>query len=196
MGDTGPGVTRRSPARHIAQAGVIAAVYAAVTFAFSQAAPWFSWGFVQFRLSEALTVLACLTPAAIPGLTIGSALANLSSVASMGAAGWLDVAFGSLGTLAGALWSWRFRRNRALALAGPVVSNALIVPAYLPVMLRAIGLTDIPFIGVSLSTAGPVVYGLGVLTVGIGQAVVVYGLGWPLLTALSRAALPGLGVQE
>ena len=74
-------------ARNVAQAGVIAAVYAALTFLVIQFMSVFSFGIVQFRLSEALTVVACLTPAAIPGLFIGSALANLSSVAAFGAIG-------------------------------------------------------------------------------------------------------------
>lgn len=188
---TAPSAQAR-PARRVAQAGVIAAVYAALTYIVLQFPAALAWGFVQFRLSEALTVLACLTPAAIPGLTIGSALANLNSVALSGAVGWLDVVFGSLGTLAGAAWSWRFRDRTALALAGPVLANALIVPAYLPAMFAAAGLGTVPFLGVSLTTAWPVVYVLGVATVGLGEAVVVYGLGWPLLAALRRIDLPGL----
>jgi uncharacterized membrane protein len=169
---------------------VIAAVYAVLTYLVVQSP--LGWGIPQFRLSEAVTVLACLTPAAIPGLAIGSAIANLSSVAAFGSVGLLDVFFGSLGTLLGAAWSWRFRRRTAVALAGPVLSNALIVPAYLPAMLTAGGVTSIPFLGVSLRSSWLVVYLLGVLTVGIGQAVVVYGLGWPLLAALRRMRLPGL----
>jgi uncharacterized membrane protein len=167
-------------------------VYAVLTYLVAQAPMGLGWGVVQFRLSEAVTVLACLTPAAVPGLALGSAIANMSSVAAFGTVGLLDVVFGSLGTLVGAVWSWRFRQRTAIALAGPVVSNALIVPAYLPVMLKAGGVTDIPFLGVSLQSSWPVVYLFGVVTVGIGQAVVVYGLGWPLLAALRRMRLPGL----
>lgn len=184
------------PAGRVAQAGLIAAVYAVLTYLVLQGQQWLAIGFVQIRLSEALTVLALLTPAAIPGLTIGSVLANLNSVSLSGAAGWLDVAFGSLGTLLGAAWSWRFRARTPLALAGPVVANALIVPAYLPVMLRAIGVTEIPFLGVSLTTSWPLVYLLGVVTIGVGEAVVVYGLGWPLLVTLRRMRLPGLAEQD
>ena len=165
-------------------------MYAVLTYLAVQSP--LGWGVPQFRLSEAVTVLACLTPAAIPGLAIGSAIANMSSVAAFGTVGLLDVVFGSLGTLVGAVWSWRFRQRTAIALAGPVVSNALIVPAYLPVMLKAGGVTDIPFLGISLQSSWPVVYLFGVVTVGIGQAVVVYGLGWPLLAALRRMRLPGL----
>jgi len=179
-------------ARRVAQAGVIAAVYAVLTFLVIQFGTVFSYGIVQFRLSEAITVVACLTPAAIPGLFVGSALANLSSVATFGAIGLLDVAFGSLATLLGAAWTWHFRRRTALALAGPVIFNALIVPAYLPVMLGAGGLTTIPALGITSSSSWPVLYLGGVAGVAFGQMVVIYGLGWPLLAALRRMRLPGL----
>jgi len=180
-------------ARRVATAGVIAAVYAVLTFIVVVFLPLqLGEGLVQFRLSEALTVTAVLTPAAIPGLFIGSALANLLSVSKYGAIGLLDVAFGSLGTLLGAMWSWRFRRRVPVALLGPVIFNALIVPAYLPLMFGAAGLTTIPILGITLKSAWPVLYLAGVVTIGIGQAVVVYGLGWPLLTVLRRVPLPGI----
>ena len=179
-------------ARNVALSGVIAAVYAVLTFLVIQVGSIFSWGPVQLRLSEALTVLACLTPAAVPGLAIGAALANLTSVASMGAVGLLDVVFGSLGTLLGAAWSWRFRRRTGVALLGPVVFNALIVPAYLPAMLKAAGVGEIPLFGISLASSWWVLYLFGVLSIGVSQAIVVYGLGWPLLAAVRRMRLPGL----
>lgn len=179
-------------ARNVALSGVIAAVYAVLTFVVIQFGSIFAWGPVQFRLSEALTVLACLTPAAVPGLAIGAVLANLSSVASMGAIGLLDVVFGALGTLLGAAWSWRFRRRTGVALLGPVIFNALIVPAYLPAMLKAAGVGAIPLFGISLASSWWVLYLFGVLSIGVSQAVVVYGLGWPLLIALRRMRLPGL----
>jgi hypothetical protein len=72
------------------------------------------------------------------------------------------------------------------------VANALIVPAYLPVMLGAAGITTVPLLGITLSSSWPMLYLTGVVTIGIGQAIVVYGLGWPLLTAMRRMRLPGL----
>jgi uncharacterized membrane protein len=179
-------------ARRVAQAGVIAAVYAVLTFLVVQIFQGFAYGIVQFRLSEALTVVACLTPAAIPGLFVGSALANLSSVAHFGALGLFDVVFGSVGSLLGAMWSWHFRKRTFVALLGPVVFNALIVPAYLPLMFGASGVTTIPLLGITASSSWLVLYLAGVAGVAIGQAVVVYGLGWPLLTVLRRMRLPGL----
>jgi uncharacterized membrane protein len=107
----------------------------------------------------------------------------------MGPIAWLDVVFGSLGSLIGAVWMWRFRRNKPLALAGPVISNALVVPAYLPIMLMGFGLYEVPLLGWDLEQSWFAMYLFGVLAIGIGQAIVVYGLGWPLQAALGRLRL-------
>jgi uncharacterized membrane protein len=177
--------------RYVAHAGVIAAVHAAATVAVLQMPAQLGWGPIQFRLSEALTVLALFTPAAIPGLTLGTAVANGFSVAQVGPIGMLDVIFGSLATLLGAAWTWRFRRRRLLALGGPVIANALIVPAYLPVLFAALGFTQQPFLGIDVGSAWLALYGVGVITVGLGQFVVVYGLGLPLAAMIDRTGLLG-----
>lgn len=185
------GAPLKDRTRSVAQAGVIAAVYAAVTVAVLQMPAQLGWGPVQLRLSEALTVIAIFTPAAVPGLALGTALANASLLAQVGPVGLLDVLFGSLATLLGAWWTWRFRARTPLALAGPVVSNALIVPAYLPVMLAALGLTHEPFFGFELGESWVVLYLAGVVTVALGQAIVVYGLGWPLVVLIRRTGVAG-----
>jgi uncharacterized membrane protein len=143
---------------------------------------------VQLRLSEALCVLALLTPAAVWGLPIGCALANLIGIAvtGSGALGLLDVAFGSLATLLGALWMRRLRERPALALLGPVIANALIVPAYLPIILAAFGFYTIPFTNIDLAGSYPLMYLFGFIAIGLGEAIVIYGLGLPLLRALRR----------
>jgi uncharacterized membrane protein len=185
-----------SRTRFIAQAGVIAAVYGSLTWLTLAFGGVLAWGPIQFRVSEAATVLAMFTPAAIPGLAIGSVVANLFNPQALWPFATLDVVLGSLGTLLGAVWTWRFRSRTALALLGPVVTNALIVAAYLPIILRAasaaFGLPMTPVLGVSLTGAWLPLYGICVLTVGIGQAVVVYGLGLPLLLALRRTGIAGL----
>lgn len=173
----------------IARAGVIAAVYAALTLIVLQLPSQLGWGLVQFRLSEAVTVLATLTPAAVPGLLLGTALANLFMISQVGPVALLDVVFGSIASGLGAAWSWRFRERTAIALLGPVVSNALIVPAYLPMVLAGLGLYEIPLLGVDLEGNWLAMYGFGVVAIGFGQAVVVYGLGWPLLAALNRVGI-------
>lgn len=176
-----------SRARYIAQAGVIAALYAALTLLVVQNP--FGYGPVQLRVSEAVTVVACLTPAAVPGLWVGSVAANAFMVTQVGAIGLLDVVFGSLGTLVGAAWTWRHRERPVLALAGPVVANALIVPAYLPVMLAGLGFYRVPVLGLDVEGSWLGMYAFGVVAVGLGQALVVYGLGLPLLLALKRLGL-------
>lgn len=184
---------RRS--RFVARAGVIAAIYGALTYITITVGQSLAVGPVQFRVSEAVTVLAAFTPAAVPGLFLGSALANLTSVAAFGPLGMLDVVFGSLASALGAIWTWRFRRNIGLALAGPVIANALIVPAYLPVMLGASGVTQIPLLGITLPESWLAAYAFGIVTVGLGEAIVVYALGLPLWAVL-RMVLPGASASE
>lgn len=170
----------------VAQAGMIAAVYAACTLVALLFLQGLAWGPVQFRISEALVVLAVLTPAAVPGLTIGCVIANLANIviSGTGALGLLDVVFGSLATLVGALWCRKFADNPAIALLGPVVANAVIVPAYLPLLLQGLGFYTIPFTTISLDGAYVPMYLFGLIATGIGEAVVVYVLGLPLLKAL------------
>jgi uncharacterized membrane protein len=179
-----------SRTRSIAQAGMIAAVYGALTILTIQFLGGLAWGPVQFRISEAVTVVAFFTPAAIPGLTIGSVVANLYSFAVTGNPfSLLDVVLGSLATLLGAWWTWRFRSRTWLGLLGPVVTNALIVPTYLPLMLRSFGLTEIPLLGLSLGGSWLPLYLALVASVAAGEAAVMYGLGLPLLFALRRLGL-------
>jgi len=185
------GENRRRRSHRIAQAGIIAACYAALTLLCLSLLQGLAWGPVQLRVSEALTVLALFTPAAIPGLTIGCVLANLLGLAinGSGLVGMLDVVFGSLATCLGALWMWRLRRHKALALLGPVIFNALIIAAYLPVLLAAFGFYTIPFTNIDLTGSWPAMYGFGVLSIAIGEALVVYALGWPLASALKKSGL-------
>lgn len=179
---------------YIARTGMIAAVYAAATLVALLLLQGLAWGPVQFRISEAVTVLALFTPAAIPGLTIGCALANLIALVinGTGALGMLDVVFGSLATCLGALWCWKMRERPAIAMLGPVVANAVIVPAYLPLMLQGMGFYTIPFTTVSLDGAYIPMYLFGLVSTGIGEALVMYVLGLPLFTALKRSGVAKL----
>lgn len=175
----------------IAHTGMIAAVYAAATLVALLALQGLAWGPVQFRISEAVCVLAVLTPAAVPGLTLGCALANLIAlvVNGTGALGLLDVVFGSLATFLGALWCWKMRERPRIALLGPVIANALIVPAYLPLLLQGMGFYTIPFTGIALDGAYVPMYLFGLVATGIGEALVMYVLGMPLLAALKRSGI-------
>lgn len=175
----------------VAQAGMTAALYAAATVIALLFLQGLAWGPVQFRISEALTVLAVLYAPAVPGLAIGCCIANLFAMVinGTGALGLLDVVFGSLATLLGALWCWKFRSREKLALLGPVLANALIVPAYLPIILQGMGFYTIPFTDINLDGMYIWMYLFGVVTTGIGEALVMYVLGLPLLKALKRYQL-------
>ena len=183
---------------YIARAGVIAAVYAACTLVTMLFLGNLAWGPIQFHISEALCALALLTPAAVPGLTLVCALANIANIAlaGTGALGLLDVVFGSLATCVGALFTWKMRRHPAIALAGPVLANALIVPAYLPILLTGVGFYTIPFTSISLDGAWPLMYLFGLVTTGAGEAVIMYVLGYPLYRSLAKTHMMQREVSE
>lgn len=75
------------------QAAMIAAIYVVLTYVFAP----FSFGEVQVRIAEALTILPLFTPAAIPGLFVGCLIGNI-----LGGAVLPDILCGSLATLIGA----------------------------------------------------------------------------------------------
>lgn len=189
---TQPSLNHDASARKTARVGVIAAAYAALTLVALTMLGSLAWGPVQFRVSEALCVLALFTADAVPGLALGCAIANIANIALSGTGmlGMLDVVFGTLATALGAWFTWRNRRRPALAVLGPVLANALIVPAYLPLLLQGIGFYTIPFTSIALDGAYPAMYAFGLLATGIGEAVVMYVLGLPLARALSRTSLP------
>ncbi len=78
---------------------------------------------IQVRFSEALTILPFFTPAAIPGLTIGYLLSNILTGCAP-----LDILFGTLATLIGALGTYALRRFEWLAPLPPILANTIIVP--------------------------------------------------------------------
>ncbi len=145
---------------HMVYGAAIAAVYVALTLVFAP----ISFGPVQFRISEALCILPYFTPAAVPGLFIGCLLANL-----LGSAAVLDVIFGSLATLIGALGSYAVRKNRYLVSLPPILSNVVLIPW---VLRYAYGSPDM--------------IGFMMVTIGIGEILAVGVLGQLLLTALLR----------
>ena len=118
----------RKNTRFIVHAALIAALYAALTHGQNMIFPNSASMAIQFRASEALCVLAFFTPAAIPGLTIGCLLFNLTS----GTALPLDFLVGSLASLLAAVGMWLTRRVKIkqLPLPGllmPTITNAILV---------------------------------------------------------------------
>ena len=147
--------------RFLLRAAVIAALYAAITLLLAP----ISYGPLQFRVSEALTLLPILIPAAVPGLTIGCLVANL-----VGSSTPWDMVFGTLATLAAALLTRRFRGRPLLAAAPPVLVNAVVV-------------------GLVIALVNGLPLWLTMTEVGVGELGVCYLLGLPLYYALRR--LPG-----
>jgi len=114
---------------YIVQAALIAATYATLTLLQNFLLPGSASAAVQFRVAEVLTILALYTPAAIPGLTIGCIVANISSVA---VAGPFDLIIGSLASLIAALLMFAARRVRlfrlpVLAALMPALVNGVLV---------------------------------------------------------------------
>ena len=103
----------------LTQSAAVAALYVVLTVIFAP----ISFGEMQVRISEALTILPLFTPAAVPGLFVGCLLGNILG----GAVVW-DVIFGSLATLLGAVGGYLLRRNRWLVPLPTVLSNTVIVP--------------------------------------------------------------------
>ena len=64
--------------RNTVYAAVIAALYVVLTHMQNLLLPGSATWAIQFRVSEALCVLALFTPAAIPGLTVGCLLFNVN----------------------------------------------------------------------------------------------------------------------
>ena len=145
---------------NLTQASLIAALYVALTLIsniFGLAS-----GVIQFRLSEILTILPMLTPAAIPGLIIGCLLANTLT----GAALW-DIVFGTLATAIGAIGTRCLGKiSPYLGVIPPIVANMLIVPKVLQLVYGAEGS-----------------YFYFMLTVGIGE-IVMCGIGGIILYKL------------
>ncbi len=162
------------PVRTLAEAGLIAAMYAALTLLL----PAPSFGIVQCRLSEMFTVLAVFTPSAIPGLAVGCFVSNLVGL-GMGAnpAGALDLLLGPLTTLVAAVLTYKLRgwRVKGVPLAAtlpPVVLNAVVIGLELTL--------------VSPNFAVPVLL-INMASVGLGQLVACTVCGLILHTALERS---------
>jgi uncharacterized membrane protein len=142
---------------YIIKAALIAAIYIVITGIFAPIS--FGHEIFQLRISEALTVLPMYTSAAIPGLFVGCFLSNLI----YGGLGVVDLIFGSLATLIAAFFTNKLKnRGKIIALIPPVVINAVIVGAYLKLLL----FKDISvFVTMTYTFFGQVAacYGLGMM---------------------------------
>ena len=158
--------------KQITQAGLIGACYVAITMVFAP----IGFGEIQFRISEALTILPFFTSAAIPGLFLGCILGNI-----LGGAVLPDVIFGSLATLIGAVGTYYIgqsvKKNLregekpkipeiAIATLPPIIANGLIIPfvlkyAYgspmpIPLMMITVGIGEVISCGILGTLLGKV----------------------------------------
>ena len=114
--------------RYLTQAAIIAALYAVLTHLQNLLLPGSATWAIQMRLSEALCVLALFTPAAVPGLTLGCLIFNITYAAALP----LDFVLGSAATLLAAEGMWLTRKVTVhgyplLAMLMPAIANAILV---------------------------------------------------------------------
>ena len=157
---------KNGSAAYTARAAIIAAMYVVLTYLTNLAG--LASGVIQVRVSEALTVLPVFTPAAVPGLFLGCLLANILTGCAA-----LDVVFGSLATLIGAVGTRLVgKKNKYLAPVPPIIANTLIIPFVLAYVYHF---------------DGSILYFM--LTVGAGELISCGLLGTLLTYALSKRGI-------
>jgi len=165
-------------AREIAVCAMIAAVYTALCIALAP----ISYGPVQVRVAEALTLTAVFSPICIWGVTIGCALSNLIGfMLGVNILGFLDIFFGTAATLAAAILSYKFRNIRVrgvpfLSAVPPVIVNAVVIGLELTYMIEG------AFLGRTFI--------LNAVYVGVGQLIACFALGLPLVYLLEKSGIP------
>ncbi len=157
--------------RYIAHGALIAALYVVLTHLQNLILPGSATWAIQCRASEALCVLAFFTPAAIPGLTVGCLLFNLTYAAALP----LDIVVGSLATLLAAvvMWQTRYVTVKGLPLLGlamPALFNAALVGRELTVYIGG-------------------AFWLNALYVALGELIVLYTLGLLLYWSIKKRHL-------
>ena len=105
----------RFSTRGLAIGGMVAAIYVVLTLIFQP----ISFGAIQFRIAEVMTLMPIMTPYAVPGLFVGCLLANW-----LGGGIWFDVVLGSIATLLAAICTRKFRARPAWPPSSPPSSTA------------------------------------------------------------------------
>ena len=168
----------KSNIKYLCDAAMIAAIYAVLSILFMP----ISFGPIQCRISEALTVLPAFLPAAVPGVALGCLIANI-----LGGAIIPDIVFGTLATLIAAVASYMLTHPmqtelykthkanlsfRMLTVLPPIISNTIIVPL---VLKFAYGYGDALY--------------FMMFTVCIGEIIAVAGIGNILITIAAKLPL-------
>lgn len=144
--------------KDLVQIAIVATLYVALTWALAP----ISYGSIQFRISEILMLLVLFKPSYAIGLILGCFISNTTS-----SLGWYDMVFGTLATIIALIPMLKIK-NIYVSAIFPVVSNAIIVAIEL---YFALGIEPI---------------WLSMLTVGLGEAVVIYLLGIPFIMYLNK----------
>ena len=156
--------------QRLTQAAIIAALYAALTIMQNILVPGSASMAVQFRVSEVLTILALFTPSAILGLTVGCIIANISSLASIGA---FDMIFGSIASF----------RNVGLF---KIPFAALLMPALMNGIIVGF---EIDFFFVNTYSFDIIDFLIQGGLVAVGEIAVLFVLGLPLFAAIEKRNL-------
>lgn len=152
--------------RSLSLSAMIAALYAVLTLVLAP----LSYGNIQCRISEAMTLLPIVLPQSIPGLFVGCLIANIYTGNIM------DIIFGSLATLLAAVGTYALRKKPIWAAMCPVFANAIIV-------------------GLVLSFSYGLPLALTMLEVGIGEAIAV-ALGFAIWAVLRNTGLKKLDLSK
>ncbi len=167
--------------KRLCRAGIIAALYVALTYAFGAIA---YQGFLQIRPAEALTILPLFFPEAVPALWIGCMLANLGSPFIA-----FDVPLGGLATLVAALLTYgagRLIKNEIAKVAVGGLFSVLINAFVIPVVIVFLCGGDEGYASANIA------YWTYVGSLCATQALWVYGLGVPLYVAIYNLRKKGV----
>ncbi|MGI5896868.1 MAG: QueT transporter family protein [Oscillospiraceae bacterium] len=170
---------KKNKTHFLTVSAIIAALYCVVTLVVAPIA----FGPVQFRISEVFTVLPLFSLAAVPGLTVGCLLSNLIGfMLGMNPAGLIDALFGTAATLIAATITYYIGKSSSkwlkiiFAPLPPVLLNGIIIGAELTVLSGAFSWGA--FTASSISVA-------------LGELVVCYPLGVPLMLLLFKKDAKG-----
>ncbi|MEG0570067.1 MAG: QueT transporter family protein [Oscillospiraceae bacterium] len=161
--------------QRITKTAMIAGIYAALTFATF----FISFGAIQFRVSEVLTVLPVFTPLAVAGVSVGCLVANLiGALVGANPVGLIDAVFGTAATCISAILTYQIGKIKSkrmkfiLAPLPPVLINSVIVGWEISYFF--------------MGAASPQILIINMIYVFIGQFVVCYGLGCILMAVLYK----------
>ena len=160
----------KTTTKFLARSAAIAAVYASLTLILSP----ISFGSMQLRASEALSVLAYFSPTAVVGLAIGCAVANMWSPYGL-----VDIIFGSLATLLAAYITYKLPKRGVWKYIAPLPS----------VIINSAVISAVITFSAANSQVSMQIFLANALSIALPQALVCYGLGLPLMLWLDSSGI-------